>query len=170
MQLFKNAVCNPTQKPFKYISSWERLRRHPKWGSAPSSSCSSSSRADRKRKHTVESIDDGTDEDSILMEGDTSVQQNGRPFGKKKVKEEKFFKEQSVKQVNNSEKLAAAAEKKANALVHLNQIQCARLFTVDAGANSSECDEYMSLLRRKALYQLREGMFCIAIITLYKLI
>ena len=72
------------------------------------------------------------------------------PFGHG-VKEERFYKDHAVRQMEYTAKLAEAAEKKASALVHLNQIQCAKLFTLSAGASSKECQEFIALLRQNLI-------------------
>ena len=148
MDLFLNAACNTTKKKFLYSQAWERLRRHPKWGGSMQTTPS------KKRKHN--DIDNNLDGASG-EEGEESQQSEScRPRGKKYVKE-RFYKDHAVRQIEYTAKLAEAAEKKASALAHLNQIQCAKLFTLSAGASFEECQEFNDLLRQKTLYAMRKG-------------
>tara|TARA_R110002050_G_scaffold161296_1_gene290902 strand:+ start:479 stop:1123 length:645 start_codon:yes stop_codon:yes gene_type:complete len=157
MLLYKNATGNTKKESFPYLSSWERLRRHPKWGMNPSKADSSLKRKRGENFAGDESFDkESTSVD--YMEGDTVTRSGGRPVGSKEARAMKANAGESEIVQKNIQRLAIASEKKAEALIHLNQLQSVKLlFTSGAGSSMEEIEEVKSLLREKTLLSLRQG-------------
>ncbi len=159
LTLYEKATWNTSRTPFPFMACWERLRVHPKWGGLMSTE-------DRKRKRSTSDIHiDGEDIDiDDTMYDGAALTNGGRPEGCKKskqnVKEEKIAslkREDEQSQRIAFERMAKASEEKVSALQHLNQLNSAKLFTVEHGATPEEVKEYNDLLRRRAFLSLRAG-------------
>tara|TARA_R110002050_G_scaffold82525_1_gene176698 strand:- start:151 stop:606 length:456 start_codon:yes stop_codon:yes gene_type:complete len=139
-------MWNTKKEPFMFLSCWKKLRLHPKWGR------DLSTERKRKREHGEDCEDSNNDEHGAPV-NDTS----GRPIGRKKMKDEKFSTETMKPLIQNSDKMVAAMNRKVEVMEYLAQLHTAKMFSEENGATAEECQEYFSMLRKKAKMKLSKG-------------
>ena len=137
--LFKEDTSwNESKRDFAFLSCWEILRRHPKWGF----------NASNKRK----SYDGRDEEESTSFEAN---QGRSRPAGRKCSKLAVVEEHGKKELLAATQRMAAASERRAAALELLGESQYSQLFSEESGCTKEERNEYLTLMRRKILLKMR---------------
>jgi len=128
-------------KPFRFLSAWEVLRHHEKFAAAMTAS-TSAAESSKEREKVDES--DAKTESVPLVE---------RPIGRRRAKEALHKNEDSKKKLRLAVESVAAQKERNETLKRHYEIM---LFTnAPAGCDESEAVEYFSIMRARALSNLR---------------
>ena len=112
-----------------------------------------SQHGEKAEKRTRQDCEDSNNDEHGAPVNDTS----GRPIGRKKMKDEKFSTETMKPLIQNSDKMVAAMNRKVEVMEYLAQLHTAKMFSEENGATAEECQEYFSMLRKKAKMKLSKG-------------